>query len=77
MDTGRTGGSVADWRSDSDPRQESPGRRATPCVLYLSYDGLLEPIGQSQILRYLEGLSRQGVQYTLATFVPSQAVGSV
>ena len=26
-------------------------------VLYISYDGLMEPLGQSQVLRYLEGLS--------------------
>lgn len=44
---------------------------ASPCtvrVLYISYDGLLEPIGQSQILRYLEGLSRQGVAFALLSF---------
>lgn len=28
-------------------------------VLYVSYDGMLEPLGQSQVLRYLERLSRQ------------------
>jgi glycosyltransferase involved in cell wall biosynthesis len=27
-----------------------------PC-LYISYDGVLEPLGQSQVLRYLEGLA--------------------
>ena len=26
-------------------------------VLYLSYDGILEPLGQSQVLRYLERLA--------------------
>jgi len=26
-------------------------------ILYISYDGLLEPLGQSQILRYVLGLS--------------------
>lgn len=31
-------------------------RRRTP-VLYLSYDGMLEPLGQSQVLAYLEKLS--------------------
>jgi len=30
-------------------------------VLYLSYDGLTDPLGQSQILPYLEGLSRCGI----------------
>jgi glycosyltransferase involved in cell wall biosynthesis len=28
-----------------------------PRILYLSYDGMLEPLGQSQVLAYLEGLS--------------------
>lgn len=28
------------------------------CVLYLTYDGVLEPLGQSQVLRYLEHLSK-------------------
>ena len=37
-------------------------------VLYISYDGLLEPIGQSQILPYLEGLSRQAVAFALLSF---------
>ena len=26
-------------------------------VLYITYDGLLEPLGQSQVLQYLKGLS--------------------
>lgn len=37
-------------------------------ILYVSYDGLLEPIGQSQILPYLEGLSRRGLEFALLTF---------
>lgn len=28
-----------------------------PAVLYVSYDGMLEPLGQSQVLAYLEGLA--------------------
>jgi glycosyltransferase involved in cell wall biosynthesis len=28
-----------------------------PAVLYISYDGMLEPLGQSQVLAYLEGLA--------------------
>lgn len=27
-------------------------------ILYISYDGLLEPLGESQVVNYLEGLSR-------------------
>ena len=29
----------------------------SPGVLYLSYDGMLEPLGQSQVLAYLERLA--------------------
>ena len=29
-----------------------------PAVLYISYDGMLEPLGQSQVLAYLERLAR-------------------
>ncbi|RZL04479.1 MAG: glycosyltransferase [Rubrivivax sp.] len=28
-------------------------------VIYISYDGLMEPLGQSQVLRYLEGLAER------------------
>jgi glycosyltransferase involved in cell wall biosynthesis len=30
-----------------------------PAILYVSYDGMLEPLGQSQVLAYLERLSRR------------------
>jgi glycosyltransferase involved in cell wall biosynthesis len=31
---------------------------AAPAILYISYDGMLEPLGQSQVLAYLERLAR-------------------
>lgn len=34
-------------------------------VLYISYDGLTDPLGQSQILPYVVGLSKEGYQFTL------------
>ena len=34
-------------------------------VLYISYDGLTDPLGQSQILPYVVGLSKKGYQFTL------------
>ncbi|HVF80946.1 MAG TPA: glycosyltransferase [Flavisolibacter sp.] len=37
-------------------------------VLYLTYDGLTDPLGQSQILPYLAGLSRQGFEFTILSF---------
>ena len=40
------------------------GRR----VLYLSYNGMLDPLGQSQVLPYLRELSGEGVRFTLLSF---------
>ncbi len=37
-------------------------------VLYLSYDGLTDPLGQSQIIPYLEGLSLKGHQIHIISF---------
>jgi glycosyltransferase involved in cell wall biosynthesis len=37
-------------------------------VLYLSYDGLTDPLGQSQILPYLCGLSKNGYSITIISF---------
>lgn len=34
-------------------------------ILYLSYDGLTDPLGQSQVLPYLKGLSSKGYQFTI------------
>jgi len=36
--------------------------------LYVSYDGVLEPLGQSQIIPYLKGLSKKGISFSLLTF---------
>ena len=43
-------------------------RTSAPTSLYISYDGLLEPLGQSQILPYLRGLTRSGLSFALLTF---------
>jgi glycosyltransferase involved in cell wall biosynthesis len=37
-------------------------------VLYLSYDGMTDPLGQSQVLPYLAGLSKKGFHFTLISF---------
>ncbi len=37
-------------------------------VLYLSYDGALDPLGASQVLPYLEALARRGCRHTLMSF---------
>jgi glycosyltransferase involved in cell wall biosynthesis len=35
-------------------------------ILYISYDGILEPLGQSQVLSYLEGLSDERVVHLIS-----------
>src|SRR5512144_2041933 len=45
------------------------GRRA----LFISYNGMLEPLGQSQVLPYVLGLAAQGVNMTLLSFERTQA----
>lgn len=37
-------------------------------VLYISYDGALDPLGQSQVVPYLKRLSREGFDVFLLTF---------
>ena len=49
--------------SDSHSRSLD-GRR----VLFVSYNGMLDPLGQSQVLPYLRELSQKGVLFTLLSF---------
>jgi glycosyltransferase involved in cell wall biosynthesis len=42
--------------------------RPAPHVLYLSYDGVAEPIGQSQIVPYLRGLVARGFRFTVISY---------
>ncbi|MBS1656343.1 MAG: glycosyltransferase, partial [Bacteroidetes bacterium] len=37
-------------------------------VLYISYDGMTDPLGQSQVIPYLQGLVKEGYQFTLLSF---------
>ncbi|UTW60650.1 glycosyltransferase [bacterium SCSIO 12741] len=37
-------------------------------VLYITYDGLLDPLGQSQVLPYLKGLYREGYRFHIISF---------
>ena len=37
-------------------------------VLYISYDGMTDPLGQSQVLPYLIGLSKMGHNFVLVSF---------
>ena len=46
---------------------------ASKRVLYISYNGMLEPLGQSQVIRYLRELSKLDIQFTLLSFERAQA----
>lgn len=37
-------------------------------VLYITYDGLTDPLGQSQVLPYLQYLSEKGYRFTILSF---------
>ncbi len=37
-------------------------------ALYISYDGMTDPLGQSQVLPYLKGLSEKGIEFHLISF---------
>jgi hypothetical protein len=41
-------------------------------ILYISYDGLTDPLGQSQILPYILGLEEKGYVFTILTFEKPQ-----
>lgn len=45
------------------------GRR----VLFISYNGMLEPLGQTQVLPYLRKLAAKGVRFTLLSFERERA----
>jgi glycosyltransferase involved in cell wall biosynthesis len=37
-------------------------------ILYLSYDGMTDPLGQSQVLPYIKGLAKEGYRFSLISF---------
>ena len=37
-------------------------------VLYISYDGMTDPLGQSQVLPYISGLNKYGINFHLISF---------
>ena len=45
------------------------GRR----VMFISYNGMLDPLGQTQVLPYLRELAKKGVQFTLLSFEKPRA----
>jgi len=45
-------------------------------VLYISYNGMLDPLGQSQVIPYLKELSKLGVRFTLLSYERAAAFSS-
>lgn len=43
-------------------------------VLYLSYDGLSDPLGQSQVLPYVVGLAKTGYDFVIVSFEKRKAL---
>ena len=37
-------------------------------ILYLAYDGMTDPLGQSQVIPYLIGLTKKGYRFTIISF---------
>ena len=46
------------------------GRRA----LFISYNGMFEPLGQTQVIPYLTELAKKGVSVTLLSFEKAKAL---
>lgn len=44
----------------------------TKKILYISYDGMTDNLGQSQVIPYLDGLSQRGFKYWLISFEKSE-----
>lgn len=42
-------------------------------VLFISYNGMLEPLGQTQVIPYLRELAKRGVKFTLLSFEKATA----
>ena len=42
-------------------------------ILYISYDGMTDPLGRSQVLPYLTGLARYGYRFHLISFEKKDA----
>ena len=49
-------------------RERRGAEKRTASVLYLSYDGMCDPLGGSQVLPYLFGLAKRGHQIDLISF---------
>ena len=43
-------------------------------ILYITYDGIMDPLGQSQVMPYLTGLASLGTDITLLSFEKPQSL---
>ena len=43
-------------------------------VLYISYNGMLDPLGQSQVIPYLKELNKRGFEFTLLSYERPEAL---
>jgi hypothetical protein len=43
-------------------------------VLYVTYDGLLDPLGSSQVVPYVLGLAARGVEIDVLSFEKPEAL---
>ena len=48
--------------------QTQQTKLAQPKVLYISYDGMTDPLGQSQVLPYVFGLQKRGYEFHVLSF---------
>jgi glycosyltransferase involved in cell wall biosynthesis len=62
-----------DWRDKPLSRAERSPRAAGCSVLYVTLDGLTDPLGRSQVLPYLVGLSGRGHRITVLSAEKAQA----
>ena len=51
--------------------------KGKPNILYLTFEGILEPLGRSQVLRYVRDLNEQGFRYTILSLERHQVIGKV
>jgi glycosyltransferase involved in cell wall biosynthesis len=51
--------------------------KENPRALYISYDGILDPVGESQVIPYLRGLAKDGVSIFLISFEKKQRINRV
>ena len=46
-------------------------------VLYITYDGVLEPVAQSQVLNYIKELSPKGFKFYLVSFEKRKSLSNL